>query len=172
MSAVVPHARIAVGVVVERRKARSAWIDFNWVPVGVLFGVPEAASWTVLSATEEVTTYYAGAAEIALYRSETGNYLSNLQAAAPSLWVALRATGGEPPYRLVAATADPDQGEALTLVGDDLVDAVPMPPPVREIIAAFVAEHHVERPFVKRQRDHADPEALARRGPLQKDHDE
>ena len=33
------------------------------------------------------------------------------------------------------------------------------------LIEAFVAEHHVERPFVKRKRDRADPEALARRGP-------
>jgi hypothetical protein len=40
---------------------------------------------------------------------------------------------------------------------------------VREMIEAFVAEHHVERPFVKRQRDRADPEALARRAPIEKD---
>jgi hypothetical protein len=30
------------------------------------------------------------------------------------------------------------------------------------VIDAFVAEHHVERPFHKRERDRADPEALAR----------
>ncbi len=40
---------------------------------------------------------------------------------------------------------------------------------IRGVIEAFVAEHHVERPFFKRKRDRADPEALARRGPLQKD---
>ena len=37
------------------------------------------------------------------------------------------------------------------------------------IVAAFVAEHHVERPFVKRKRDRADPEALARGGRGKKD---
>jgi hypothetical protein len=42
---------------------------------------------------------------------------------------------------------------------------VAMPISMRETIAAFVAEHHVEREFVKRKRDRADPEALARRGP-------
>ena len=47
-----------------------------------------------------------------------------------------------------------------------------MPPPVRAVIDAFVAEHHVERPFHKRKRDRADPEALARRGPMQQDRDE
>jgi hypothetical protein len=33
------------------------------------------------------------------------------------------------------------------------------------VVAAFVVEHHVEQPFVKRKRDRADPEALARRMP-------
>jgi hypothetical protein len=47
-----------------------------------------------------------------------------------------------------------------------------MPAPVRLILEAFVAEHHVEQVFHKRQRDRADPEALARRGPMRKDRDE
>jgi len=49
---------------------------------------------------------------------------------------------------------------------------VPMPETVRATIDAFVAEHHVERVFHKRQRDRADPEALARRGPMQQERDE
>ena len=44
-----------------------------------------------------------------------------------------------------------------------------MPEPVQEILAAFIAKHHVETPFVKRKRDRGDPEALARRGPLKED---
>ena len=83
------------------------------------------------------------------------------------LWVALRPTGVEPPYEVFAVTADPAEGEAWTEAGDDLVDVVPMPETVRATIDAFVAEHHVERAFHKRQRDRADPEALARRGPMQ-----
>ena len=39
-------------------------------------------------------------------------------------------------------------------------------------IAAFVAEHLVERPFFKRERDRADPEALARRAPPRRADDE
>jgi hypothetical protein len=85
------------------------------------------------------------------------------------LWVAVRPTGVEPPLDIVAVTADPAEGESFTQSGDDLVEAVPMPPAVREIVEAFVAEHHVERPFVKRKRDRADPQALARRAPIAKD---
>ena len=161
--------KIAIGVVVERRKAQSQWIDFTWKPVAVLAGQPQAAPWTVLSQDGDGATFYAGGADIELYRTETANYRDNLASGAPMLWVALRPTGGEPPYRLFAVTADPAEGEAFTEAGNDLVDVVPMPEPVREVIGAFVAEHYVEQPFHKRQRDRADPEALARRSPMQKE---
>jgi hypothetical protein len=163
------QAKIAVGVVVERRKAQSPWIDFTWQPVTVLSGHPDAAPWTLLSQDGDRATFYAGAAEIELHRTETSNYRDNLASAAPMLWVALRPTGVEPPYEIFAVTADPSEGEAWTEAGGDLVDVVPMPQPVRVVIDAFVAEHHVERVFHKRARDRADPDALARRAPTRKE---
>jgi uncharacterized protein DUF3305 len=162
-------AKIAVGIVVERRRAQSPWIDFTWKPVTALAGLPDAAPWTVLSQEGDGTSFYAGAAEIELYRTETANYRDNLGSGAPMLWVALRPTGVEPPYEIFGVTADPAEGEAWAQSDSDLVDVVSMPTVVRETIDAFVAEHHVEQPFYKRKRDRADPEALARRGPLQKE---
>jgi hypothetical protein len=161
--------KIAVGVVVERRKAQSPWIDFTWKPVAVLAGLPEAAPWTMLSEDGDGATFYAGAAEVELHRTETTYYRDNLGSGAPMLWVALRPTGVEPPYEIFAVTADPSEGEAWTESGSDLVDVVPMPDALRAVIDAFVAEHHVERPFYKRKRDRADPDAFARRGPMQRD---
>jgi hypothetical protein len=158
-----PLAQISVGVVVERCKAESPWVDFTWRATAVLPGAPVAAPWTLLSAAGEVASFYAGAADIALYRSETAHYRDNLASGAPVLWVALRPTGVEPAYELVAVTADPAEGEAFTQIGDHLVDTVPMPATVQAMIAAFIAEHHVEVPFVKRKRDRADPDVLARR---------
>ena len=166
MSPVEPLARIEVGVVVERRKAKSAWIDFVWQPVAILAGRPEAMPWTVLASDGDFTSFYAGPAAIELYRTETGQYRDNVASGAPSLWVALRPTGNDPGYELVAVTADPAEGESWTQAGSDLVEAVPMPAAVREAIEAFVAEHHVERPFAKRRRDRPDPQALVRRRPL------
>jgi Protein of unknown function (DUF3305) len=153
---------IPVGVVLERRKAASQWIDFTWRPVAVLPGEPATNPWTVLSQDDETTTYYAGGSIVELYRGETSNYRDNL-IAGPQLWVILRSTGVEPPYEIVRVTADPSEGEAFTETGGDLVEPVPMPEPIRDALAAFVAEHHVERPFYKRQRKRADPEALAPR---------
>ncbi len=169
MSAVVPLARIAVGVVVERRRATSTWIEHVWQPVAVLAGLPEAAPWTAIAVEADRATFYAGSAEIELHRTETANYRDNLASATPALWVVLRPTGSEPSFAIVAVTADPSEGEAFTETGTDLVEAVAMPASVREVIAAFVAEHHVERPFHKRERNRADPEALGRHGPVSKD---
>lgn len=169
MSVAPALAKIPVGIVVERRKAQSAWIDFTWRPVTALAGLPDAAPWTMLSQDSEGATFYAGAAEVELYRTETANYRDNLGSGAPMLWVALRPVGSEPPYELFAVTADPAEGEAWTEAGSDLVDVVPMPETVQALIDAFVAEHHVEQPFHKRERDRPDPEALARRAPAQKE---
>ena len=162
MSSVAPLLRIPVGVVVERRKATSPWAEVIWRPVAVLGGVPDAAAWTPLAIHGETATFYAGAAEIELYRSEADNYRRNLASAVPSVWVALHETDGDPPYAVAAVTADPAEGEGLTEPGQGIIEAVAMPEPLRLTIAAFVAEHYVERAFEKRKRDRADPEALAR----------
>lgn len=156
-------ARIPVGVLVERCKAASPWADFVWRPVAVLPGQPEAAPWTPLSMAGDATTFYVGKMEIVLHRFETANYRDNLASGSPSIWIALRPTDAEPPYTLVAVTADPAEGESFTEAGTDLVGAVPMPQTIQDLVAAFVADHHVERQFFKRKRDRANPETFARR---------
>jgi Protein of unknown function (DUF3305) len=161
----VPLVTIGVGVTVERVKASSSWIDHIWRPTSVLAGQPDTPAWTVLADDGERTTFYAGPATIELHRAEAANYRTNLASGSPALWVALKETGGEPPYALLAVTADPAEGEGFTEAGNHIVEPVPMPDPVREAVAAFVAEHHVEEAFVKRRRDRADPEALGRRPP-------
>jgi len=163
-SAATPLMRIPVGVVVARRKAASQWIDYTWAPEAVLHGEPDTKPWTVLSEQGDTTTFYAGSAEIDIYRSETTYYRDNLASGSPGLWVIMSATDGEPPYRLAAVTADPSEGEGFTETAANLVEQVPMPQSIQEIVAAFVAEHHVERQFFKRKRDRQDTESLARRG--------
>jgi len=161
MSRVEPLVTIPVGVVIERRRSNSPWVDFVWHPIAVLPGVPDAAPWTALDGDAERANFYGGAATIALHRSDTSGYRDNLASGAALLWVVLRPTGHEPPYEIAAVTADPGEGEALTASATDVVETVPMPEPVRAALADFVARHHVEHRFVKRERDRADPEAMA-----------
>ena len=163
MSRADPLARIPVGVLVERRDAANPWIDHIWRPSVVLTRAADAAPWSEVAQAGDVTTFYAGAAEIALFRTETANYRDNLSCGEPKLWVVLRTTGGEPAYQLLAVTADPAEGEAFTETGSDLVEALPMPEAIQMQVAAFVAEHHVERPFFKRKRDRAGPQTFGSR---------
>jgi hypothetical protein len=165
MSIAPPLASIAVGVVVERTKGMNQWTDFLWRPVRVLVGAPDTPPWTELSDDGERTTFYAGAAEIELYRTETTYYRNNLESGTPALWIALRPVDADPPFTVAVVTADPAEGESLTETATDQIEQVPMPEAIQDIVAEFVAKHHVEAPFVKRKRDRADPEALARRTP-------
>jgi hypothetical protein len=170
LSAQPPLVRLPVGVVVERRRARSQWAEHVWRPVAVLAGIPDTPPWTAISGTGDAVSFFAGSAEVELYRSETAHYRNNLDSGAPALWVVLRPTGGEPPFELKTVTADPAEGEGFTEPGTDLVEPVDMPEPIRRAVAAFIAEHPAEHSFAKRKRDRADPEALGRRVPARKGH--
>lgn len=143
---------IPVGVVIERAKAASPWIDHTWRASAVLPGAPQVAPWSVLGGDDARATLYAGPADVVLHESDTASYRDNLGSGAPLLWVVLRPTHAEPPYTIVCVTADGSEGEGFTSAGDDLVDSVPMPDVVREAVATFVERHHVETPFYKRKR--------------------
>jgi hypothetical protein len=155
--------RIPVSVIVERRPASGPWIDHVWMPVAVLPAPTVAQPWTVLHRHDGVTAYIAGQAEVELNSSDTLGYKANLDTGRPMLWVVLRSCPEEPGMELHRVVVDATEAEALvTTVGSgDVIEPVPMPGPVREAIEAFVAEHHRDRGFFKRQRDRADPEALA-----------
>jgi hypothetical protein len=148
---------IPVGVIVERRKARSPWADDLYRPVSVLHGVPAAAPGTQISSEGDVVTFYAGDAVIELHRTDTTSYRDNLASGSPLLWVVLRS--GQSGLDLELVTADPAEGEALTGSGNDLVESVPMPSSIRQIVEQFIADHHVEQPFYKRERSNAGPSA-------------
>ena len=158
--AAVPLLRIPVGVVVERRRTDSLWIDFVWRGIGVLPDEPEMKPWTVLREQDEATLYYAGSATVV---TKNQLYRDNIASGTPSIWIVLSPSEGTWPYDISAVTADPAEGEAHTEAGANLVEAVAMPEMLRDVIENFIAEHHVEREFVKRERRRADPEALARR---------
>lgn len=158
-----PLLRIPVGVVVERRKTESFWADFVWRPVAVLPDEPDLQPWTKLHEDEGTATFYLGGTAVELYRSEADHYRENLATGQPGLWVVLSAADGQWPYEIAAVTADPAEGEGFTESAAYLIEQVPMPETIRVAVAQFVAEHHVERKFVKRERGRANPEAMAGR---------
>ena len=155
---------LEVGVLIARRKLKGPWANHAWLPHAVLPAAPATPPGTKLSAGEDEEIYYAGGFEVFLHASETAHYRDNLASGRPALWVALQPVAGDE-YEVATVTADPYEGEALTQGNGEIVEAVPMPADIQEKVAAFVAAFHVERQFIKRKRDRAHPEALARGAP-------
>lgn len=156
---------MTLGIVAERRHIDHPWPTERWTVVTALAGEPEVAPWTVLAEGGDWTRYYAGAATVALFPSEAQNYKHNLDGPSPALYVILRRSRQPPGMALLLVTVDPGEIDAHSDSGDDLIEAVPLPPTVAAWMRAFIDRHYVPRPFHKRQRDRADPEALATRSP-------
>ncbi|HEX9464492.1 MAG TPA: DUF3305 domain-containing protein [Alphaproteobacteria bacterium] len=151
-----------IGVIVARKRLKSPWADHAWLPRAVLPAVPSAESWTSLGTDGEDKLFYVGPSVLTLHSSETAHYRDNLASGRPSLWVSLRLLGGDE-CGVGKVTADPYEGEALTEGIGGIVEAVPMPREIQAKVAAFLEAFHVERPFIKRERDRADAEAPGRR---------
>ncbi|WP_150286319.1 DUF3305 domain-containing protein [Rhabdaerophilum calidifontis] len=161
----MPEMSIPVGVIAEKRKAASPWIDHTWSVEAVLTGIPAAARMTLIARDETGERYYVGAENLVFSSVETARYRDNLLSGAPKLWVVMREDALDATLTLVTVTADPAEGEAHAESEANLVGTVPMAPEIAAALAAFVDEHHVERDFFKRKRDRADPDGLGRRRP-------
>ncbi len=156
--------RVPVGVVVERRRGVTPWSDWVWRPVAVLLDLPDAEAWTVLRDEGDATLFYAGAADLVLYPTDTDNYRHTLEQAPPRLWVVLQPAESTPlGWRLQAVTVDAGEAELHGESASAVMEALPLPAPLVVLLEDYIARHHKDRGFHKRKRDRADPEALARR---------
>ena len=142
-----------IGVVAARRKAVSAWASepFLVAPHAALSVAPDLAPGAALGQAGGADLLYLGAAELALWRGESGHYRDNLATGQPKLWIALAREGEA--WRVHLATADPYEGESLADSPGLTLEAVPMPADIAADLALFVERHHVEEVFVKRKRD-------------------
>ena len=161
-----PELSIPVAVLAERRPGVTIWQAHVWRALAVLEEAPPVPAWTRLREEDGREIFFAGTAEVTLHRTDTPNYKENLEAAEPLVWVVLRDTSEGMGVQLQAVTVDPGEGEIYTEAPGGLVEALPMPPGLRVLLARFVADHHVEREFHKRKRDRQDTDSLGRKGRL------
>jgi hypothetical protein len=153
-----------VSVLVERRRGVTPWQDWVWQPVEVLEDAPAVPPWTPLRQAGDTTLFFAGTATLALHPTDTDNYRHNLAAEQPRLWVVLRHVEAAPGLAMHAATLDAGEAHLYADAGNDLLEALPLPPGLRAWLEDFTTRHHQPRGYFKRRRDRADPNALARRG--------
>ena len=158
---------LPLGIVVERHRSRHPWQEFAWRPVAVIPGAGPTDGWRVLLENDDSARYHAATLPLELHHKFTEAYRINLANRVPAVYVALRPAddGGAFPYRVFKATVAPFEATDLQESGDDLVEAVPMPPELISWVEAFVERHHVDERFRKRRRDAKAPEA-ARPQPL------
>lgn len=144
---------VLLGVVIAREKIDHPWQEYAWRPVSVFLNAPEVEEWRELRRDQTSIHYHAATLPLELHHKECIGYVANLDAGKPLVYVVLREGGeGGKPMQVALVTASPYDAEVYGYNGDEIVDAVAMPEPLIELLEAFVAEHHVEEPFVKRQR--------------------
>ncbi len=156
-----PEVSRIVGVILERRPARSRWAEHVWRVVDLLDGAASVEPFTRLTILEDGRErYFAGNTKLTLHRTETDAYRTNLTGDC-ALYAALRPDEtGRHPFVLHQVTASPHDACILLDSGEEMVEAVPMPPAILAWVKAFCAEHHKEKPFVKRPRGRLDVEEV------------
>lgn len=154
-------AETRVAVTVERRDGASEWVAESWRPVAVVADPPPAAApWVLLRREAGFEHYLASDVAITLHRSDLASYRYNLGGLDPRLYVVLRRQDDPAqPVRVVLVTAAPDEAQAMSESGEDVVDGLPMPGPVRDWVELFCACHPADEPMRKRKRDTLDAEA-------------
>jgi hypothetical protein len=154
------HETLTVGVIVERRKAKSAWQDYVWQPVEVVMVVPPLAPWSVMREEGGTARFFAGAFTMELFPNETVSYRMNLIDERPGIYVVLREDSASPlGMALVLVSPSPADAEAYMEGGQAVVDKVPMPEGVAAWLAAYVETFHVDEQFRKRKRGRDKPKA-------------
>ncbi len=156
------QAEMPVGVLVEKRPAKSVWIDAIWRPVSVMAGEALAEPWTPIAEEDDGTLrYWAGTERLVLYRGDTEAYRFNLQGD-PRIYVILRPRGGAGavPYEVHLVTLSPYEAQDHLDSDEDIVEALPVVPQILEFLERFVAAQPDPPAFKKRRRDKAVPDRL------------
>lgn len=156
---------IDVGVVVEKRRIDHPWQEWTWLPVAVIPGAARVDRWTVMTRDPDRVQYHAATLPLELHRKETEGYLVNLADRVPAVYVVLRerddddgdndddAGDDEAPMTVHLVSASAFDAQDYMDSGEEIVEAVPMPPDLIAWVQAFADEHHVEEKFIKRKRD-------------------
>lgn len=146
-----------VAVVVERRDSINPWLSETWRPLEVVPDPPPGLAWVLLRRGDGFEHYLAAAPALTLHRSDLSSYRYNMGGADPRLFVVVRkAEDGEAPVRVMLVTAAPGEAQKWSESGEDLVESLPLPEPIRLWVRMFCASHPPEEPMRKRKRDHLD----------------
>ena len=150
-----PVAAMPLGVVLQRKPGVTRWQRWTWTASAVLPGAGPA-DWQVLRGEDSVTEFHAATLTLELHRAEVEAYRVSLMMEPPAVFVVLRPNDDpdfEHDYIIHAVTASAYEAQDYMDSGEEIVEAVPMPPGLIAWVTAFSDTHFVDEPFVKRKRD-------------------
>jgi len=153
-------AKLPVGVVIRKQPGVTRWAKWVWRAVGVLPGAGPA-DWHEMRREGEAVEYHAGTCTLELHRAEAEGYLVALSNNPPCVYVVLRPSEdpeAEQDVEVFMVTASAYEAQDYQDSGEEIVEAVPMPPRLIAWLSDFVGRHHKEERFVKRRRDRVDIE--------------
>ena len=152
-------AFLPVGVVLRKQPGVTRWAKWVWRVVGVLPGAGPA-EWREMRREGEgesvAIEYHAATLTMEVHRAETEAYLVALSNDPPTCYVVLRDSedpDAEHDVEVFLVTANAYEAQDYLDSGDEIVEAVPMPPALIAWLSDFVGRHHKEEAFVKRRRD-------------------
>ena len=148
------EAHLPIGVVIRKQPGVTRWAKWVWRAVAVLPGAGPA-DWAEMRRDGDAVEYHAATVTMEVHRKETEGYRVALSNDPPSVYVILRPS--EDPdaaqdVEVFRVTASAFEAQDYMDSGEEIVEAVPMPPELIAWVSSFVEVHHVEEAFVKRKR--------------------
>ncbi len=153
---------LPLGIVIERRESNHRWQKHSWRAIAVLPGAAEMdpkGTWLELARGEDQglgwVRFHAGTLKMNLYRKETEGYRVSMSQQPPRVFIVLRdGIHSDSDHDIVpaAVTVSPYEAQDYLDNGEDIVEAVTMPPILAAFIQNFIDTHHSEERFVKRKR--------------------
>jgi len=151
--------RIWVDVLMQRVPLANRWASERWQPAAVTPVLPgvQAGVARPIERLEDGpggTLWRVPDCAIELHPSEAEGYFLNISAPQPRVFVMWRMLEGadDPPARPVVVTLSYNEA-ARMMDGGEQVDAVPLPLPLFEMLAGYVAEHYKPEPKKKARRN-------------------
>ncbi len=131
---------LTLAVIMERRLLSNKWASVQWEAVAIVPGVAQATAPQCLRRNDACAQWLFPGHTLRLFRDEAENYLLNVTAPDPKVFVMWREDREDEP-RPVIATAS--YGEAARMMDSgEQVDGVPMPADIHEWVTQFARRYY------------------------------
>lgn len=142
-----------LGIVVRKSPGVTRWAKWAWKAVAVLPGAGPA-DWLEMRRDGEAVEYHAGTLPLELWRTDSEAYLTALSTNPPCVYVVMRKSEREDrELELLLVTASAFDAQDYEDSGEEIVEAVPMPPALIAWVREWADFHYHDEPFVKRKRN-------------------